>query len=540
MRKNANITKVVSYLRLSKDDGDKVESDSISNQRDLIRDYISKRDDLELVDEYVDDGFSGSNFERPSFKKMIEDMKTGNIDCLIVKDLSRFGRNYIEAGRYLERVFPFLGVRFISILDNYDSNQENNASDQIIIPFKNLINDSYCRDISNKVRSQLDIKRKSGKFIGSFSSYGYIKDPYDKNHLIIDPVAADIVRLIFNLKLDGHNSDYIAKKLNEMGVLPPAEYKRSNGMNYDTGFRTGKSGKWRTTTVARILNNEIYTGTMVQGTKKKVSYRIKKSRVVPKEDWIRVENTHEAIISRALFDETQRMMLRDTRTSPVNDSVYVLSGIVKCASCGQNMIRKSVNKKDKIYHYLCCTTNKSGLGCTPHMINEEALKSVVLLCIQKQIALLLNSQAIVEQIDFIPHQQSSIKVIDQQLISLTEQIERYKSLKTSAYTDFLEKRITEDDFNNINEAFSNKCQKALDQKKDLLNKKERLLSKANDLKPWIQSIKDYRNITELTRSVVVALIDDIVIHSKDSIEIVFRYGDEMQELIGMANIGEED
>ena len=184
------------YLRLSKDDGDKMESDSIRNQRSLIRDFAKQHSDITLVKEYVDDGFSGTNFERPDFQKMMEDARNHKINCIIVKDLSRLGRNYIETGRYLEKIFPVLGIRFIAVNDHYDSADTTNDSDQIIVPFKNLVNDAYCRDISIKIRSQLDIKRKKGQFIGNYAGYGYFKDPEDKNHLVIDEYAAEIVRMM--------------------------------------------------------------------------------------------------------------------------------------------------------------------------------------------------------------------------------------------------------------------------------------------------------------------------------------------------------
>ena len=256
--------KTAAYLRLSRDDEDKQESDSIRNQRDLIREYVSKNKGLHLVNEYVDDGYSGTSYDRPSFQRLLDDIKHGKVNTIIVKDLSRLGRNYIETGRYLERIFPFLGVRFISILDHYDSITENNAADQIIVPFKNLINDAYARDVSTKIRSQLDVKRKNGKFIGSFAGYGYQKDPKDANHLVIDTYAAEIVRLVFRMKLKGANSQRIAEKLNEMGVLPPAAYKRHHGLQYDCGFRSGADTMWEVVTVNRILTNEMYTGTMVR------------------------------------------------------------------------------------------------------------------------------------------------------------------------------------------------------------------------------------------------------------------------------------
>ena len=226
------------YLRLSREDGDKEESNSITGQRELLRDYLKAHPELREYNVRVDDGFSGSTFERPAFKAMLEDVKAGKTNCIVAKDLSRFGRNYLDAGEYIEKVFPFLGVRFIAINDNYDSFKGRSASDDLIVPFKNLINEAYCRDISVKIRSQLDIKRKRGQFIGAFAVYGYMKDTENKNRLVVDDHAADIVRDIFKWKLEGVSPQDIAVRLNDGGILSPSEYKKSLGMNYTTPFQT--------------------------------------------------------------------------------------------------------------------------------------------------------------------------------------------------------------------------------------------------------------------------------------------------------------
>ena len=216
-----------SYTRLSQDDGDKEESNSIVNQKSLIRDFMNNHPEFTLVDEYADDGYSGVNFDRPDFQRMMNDVRSRKINCIIVKDLSRFGRNYIESGKYMEQIFPHLGVRFIAINDSIDTGRSQSDAEQFVLPFKNLFNDSYCKDISTKVRSQLAIKRKNGDFVGSFACYGYLKDPADHNKLIIDPEAAEIVRCIFAWKIQGMSAERIAEHLNEQGILCPMEYKRS-------------------------------------------------------------------------------------------------------------------------------------------------------------------------------------------------------------------------------------------------------------------------------------------------------------------------
>ena len=355
--KNKDI-RAAAYLRLSIEDGDKAESNSIGNQRELIRDFAAERPGLHLVEEYADDGYTGTNFERPGFKRMMEDIKSGKINCIIVKDLSRLGRNYIEMGKYLEQIFPMMGIRFIAINDNYDNaNAESNDSDNIVVPFKNLLNDSYCRDISIKVRSQLDMKRRKGEFIGGYAIYGYCKDERNKNRLVVDEYAADVVRSIYRRKLEGMSAQAIAEQLNSENVLAPSEYKRLCGLNYHSGFKAGTHAKWQAIQVLRILKNEVYTGTMVQGRRQKINYKIKKIRDVEESGWIRVPNMHEAIIPQKLFDTVQEVLKLDTCASKGQQTVNLFSGIVRCGGCGQNMVRRTVSKNGKKYIYLHCVTN---------------------------------------------------------------------------------------------------------------------------------------------------------------------------------------
>ena len=248
-----------SYVRLSKEDEDtgigvKDESNSIANQKALIRDYMDSHPEFVLVREYADDGYSGVTFDRPQFQEMMEDVKNKKINCIIVKDLSRFGRNYIEVGKYLEQVFPFLGIRFIAITDGTDTGKKQTDAEQFVLPFKNLFNDSYCRDISTKVRSQLAIKRKNGQYVGNFACYGYLKDPADHNHLVlvIDQDTAPVIQQIFFWKINGLSAARIADKLNSLGVLCPMEYKKSLGMRVNTQFRTNDKAKWAAQTIQRM------------------------------------------------------------------------------------------------------------------------------------------------------------------------------------------------------------------------------------------------------------------------------------------------
>lgn len=264
------------YYRLSRDDGDKIESDSIVNQKALVKEFLKVNPDIQIHEEKVDDGYTGVNFKRPAFISMMEDIKAGKVNCVIVKDLSRFGRNYIESGRYIEKIFPYLGVRFISITDNIDSISSLDSTNELMIPFKNLMNDAYCRDISIKVRSHLDIKRKNGQFIGSFAPYGYIKSPENKNQLIVDEQTANVVRRIFDWKLEGMSGGRIADKLNELGVPTPYQYKQMNGEKFYCGYQKHTEMRWSAATVNHILRNEVYTGVLIQGKTYSPNYKVRK------------------------------------------------------------------------------------------------------------------------------------------------------------------------------------------------------------------------------------------------------------------------
>lgn len=423
---------------------------------------MGKHPELHKFDEYVDDGYSGTNFERPDFKRMMQDIEKRNVNCIIVKDLSRFGRNYIEMGRYLERIFPFMGVRFIAINDHYDSAEENDDKGRILIPFNNLINDTYCRDISLRVRSHLDVKRKEGQFIGSFAGYGYRKDPKDKNHLIIDEYAAGIVQEIFKQKLNGMSSQRIASHLNELGVLPPNEYKRANGFNYTCGFQAGLNQKWTVVSVNRILKNESYTGTLIQGKRRKINYKVKKSHDVGSENWIRVEDAHDAIISKGEFQQVQQLLELDTRTAPSQTTVYPLSGFLRCADCGQNMIRRTVTKNGKKYQYYHCSTYKNGGGCTPHMINSEKLTESVLAAIWHQVTLLVEAEKVLSNAELASGEQIGIKILDSQITALEAELERYSNLKIRLYQDLCDDVVSREEYGEMNTRFAQKIKEAQD------------------------------------------------------------------------------
>lgn len=527
---NSNHSKAAGYLRLSREDGDKVESDSITSQRDLIRGYVNDRSGMTLVDEYVDDGYSGTSFDRPAFKRLMQDIEQKKVDCIIVKDLSRLGRNYIETGKYLERIFPAMGVRFVAINDHYDSFDDKNDSDQIIIPFKNLINDAYCRDISIKIRSQLDIKRKNGQFIGSFAGYGYTKDPKDKNHLIIDEDAAEVVRMIYNLKLDGYSPNRIADKLNEMKIVTPMEYKLKSGLNYRSGFRSGKDSKWTPVTVKRILKNELYIGVTIQGKRQKINYKVRQSRDIDESEWIRVEGTHEPIIPRNVFDIVQEMLSRDTRTSPDQQKVYLFSGYLRCPDCGKSMVRRTVKKKGKHYYYYHCSTYNSGNGCSSHLISEKRLTDAVLAAVRQQIAVLVSAAELIDGIASSEMLRPGLKAITRQIDSMRSEITRYSKLISQLYQDYQSGVVGQEEYKDINARFSDKLTAAKQTLERMEEQRKELMSEDIKSDEWIDSFREFHNIQKLDRKTVVSLIDHIDIFDRDHIEIHFRHEDELAEI----------
>ena len=335
MQEKWNVYHAAIYLRLSKDDGDisfsskKQESNSIQSQRELLTAFLRQHPEMELYGEYKDDGWTGTNFDRPDFQRMLEDVKAGKINCIVVKDLSRFGRDYILCGKYIEKVFPQLGVRFIAVNDGYDTLTAT-GTDSIVVPFKNLINDSYSRDISIKVRTNLEVKRRQGACIANFAVYGYAKDPEDKNHLVEDPYAAGVVRDIFTWAVEGLSPGSIASRLNQLGVLSPMEYKKSQGLRFKTQFKTSSQAQWSHVAVRRILQNEVYIGNLVQGKRTSPNHKTKKTVVKSQDAWVRVEGTHQAIVPQAQFALVQQLLGQDTRASALQQAVAPYSGRIFC------------------------------------------------------------------------------------------------------------------------------------------------------------------------------------------------------------------
>ena len=525
----ARVWDVTLYLRLSREDGDKEESNSISGQRDLIRDYMAHHPELREFAVRVDDGFSGSTFERPAFKEMMNDIKAGKTNCVIVKDLSRFGRNYLDAGEYIEKIFPFLGVRFIAINDNFDSERERTSSDDLMIPFKNLINEAYCRDISVKIRSQLEIKRKRGEYLGSFAAYGYMKSEADKNQLIIDEYAADVVRDIFKWKLEGSSPKAIADRLNSAGVLSPMEYKKSLGMKYATSFKANAQALWSAASIIRVLKNPLYIGVLTQGKETTPSYKVHKRISKCADEWAVVQDNHEAIVSRSDFEQVQRVLALDTRTCKDDSVVQLFSGMVFCGDCGASMIRKTVPTGGKKYIYYVCSENKADKKvCSAHSIRDTELENIVLLSTQQYIQAVIDLQDLLELTDTAPLRTAEAQKVQRQIDMKHGELERYNRLLMSLYESLTDGIINKDEYKRLKQRYAEQSEEA---EKQLLTLQEVLADiqeHGSTSLEWMNEFREHQNIASLDRETVVALIERIFIYDDKRVEITFRWHDEYE------------
>lgn len=525
------------YLRLSRDDSDvgdmtdgkgnvKSESNSIGNQRELIRAYIHEQQDIELYDIYVDDGFSGSNFDRPEFKRMMSDIEAGRVNLVIVKDLSRFGRDYIESGRYIQKVFPALGVRFIALTDHYDSFHADAGESGIVLPVKNFINDSYCRDISTKVKSQFEVKRKNGECIAPFALYGYRKAENNKNQLVVDEYAADIVRKIFEWKMDGMAISAIAQKLNGLGVLSPKEYKKSIGSNYKGGFSGAVKSMWSSSTVKRILTNEMYLGHLIQGKTEKINYKLKKSVEKPKEEWVKVENTHEAIISEDNFFIVQNLLKVDSRVSPVTEKSSLFNGILFCGDCGEQMIRRVNRYKDTQKVYYICSTKNRGEGCTRHSIEEEKLKELIATPIRRYANCFLEEKNVFEKSQKLEANFESIVRYDTEIARLKQEQDKYYALCSGLYEDLRRKIITKEEFERLHSEFKRKAAEFEDAQKKQETMIKELFKNGVISAGRLKTMQECAELKEIDRHTLCSMVKEILIYEDQRIEIVFYYTDQ--------------
>ena len=538
---NDTLFKVGIYLRLSQEDKIKkdTESNSIENQRRIIKKYIDSNEDLVFISEYVDDGYSGTSFNRPGFQEMLKDLKKSKIDTIIVKDLSRFGRNYVEVGRFLEDTFPTMRVRFISIIDKIDSFKNPESSSSMLVNFKNLINDEYARDISRKIKSVYRIKQKKGEYIAAHVPFGYRKDPDNKYHLLIDMEGAKIVKLIFELALNNKTAIQIADYLNERKFPTPSQYKKQKGQSYKTNIVTDENIdeiKWNPRIISNILRNEIYTGNLIQNKKNKISYKLKKRIDVEKEDWIRVENTHEALVSKEDFKWIQeKYYSKIIQIRRKNHDYALFSGFLICNDCHRGLYylesRRPRKDGSRLKYYICDTNKVNSKGCTPHRIKEDDLIEIVRKSINKQIKLVTKLNDDLELIS--KNKKLSIKgdILLERKNTLSESINQKMKLKQSLYTDWKEEIITFEDYKNYSSSYNNEILEIRETIKIIDKELEELDNIPNYQVDLIKLFNNRELFKKIDRDILFKFIECIYIFEDKRVEIVFKYQDIYQNLL---------
>lgn len=527
--------KAALYIRLSKDDGDKQESNSVTYQREILKEHLKLHPDIEIHDIYIDDGWSGTNFDRPDFLRMMEDIYAGKVNCVVVKDLSRFCRNASEGGQYLDNIFVRLRVRFIAINNGIDtaSNNMNAVTQCISVGVTNVINESVAATTSVNVRGTLNVNRQQGKFIGSFATYGYIKDPNDHHKLIIDEEVAPIVRMIYEKYIGGKSIIGIAKELNEMGIPNPSTYKKLKGFNYKHPVGASNDGLWPDSSVRNILRNKMYLGHMVQGRNTTVSYKIKQSRAIPKDEWIIVENTHEALIDQETFDRAQALFNRHTRATPETKNVHLFAGLIRCSDCRRIMNKKTNHHPYGTYRYFRCSTTRKmqKTACTNHTIRIDKLEQAVLVFLQTTIKTALEFNELLQIINSSSNRKKESTHLQKTL--KTQQAERDKCMRAMAdlYPDWKSGILTQEEYLVIKTSMKDKID-ALDLMIANLQKSaEEYKSGVTGDNDFIAHFIKYQNIDKLTRPMLVELVDEILVHEGGRIEVNLKFRDAYEQVI---------
>ena len=529
------VWKTALYLRLSRDDGTESESNSIASQREILKEYIKRYPDMEIYDIYVDDGYSGTNFDRPDFNRMMDDIYAGRVNCVLVKDLSRFARNYTEGGIYLDKTFVKLGVRFIALNNQIDIGIGGiNSFNQLVqIGVTNIMNESQAANTSVNVRGTLNLRRQQGKFIGSFPTYGYLKDPDDNHHLIVDEETAPIVRMIFERFIGGESIIGITKDLNEMGIPNPSMYKKQKGFNYRHPCGRSNDGLWPDSSVRRILQNRMYVGDMVQGRNTTYSYKIKQCRAIPKEEWIIVEGTHEPIISQETFDNAQALFNKSIRKSPKNKNVDLFSGLVRCADCKRVMNKKTNQHPYATYHYYRCVTARKlkKSACTNHTIRIDKLEQAVLLTIQNMINTATTMSDLLTQINNNSARKKESSHIEKALKVQLSEREKLVSMITDLYPDWKSGIITVDEYQMLKERLNERLRIADEKIASLSKSAEQFQSGITEENEFVARFKKYGNIECLTRPLLTELVEEIFVHEGGDIEVVFKFQDAYAEVV---------
>lgn len=514
--KDNNAYKTGLYMRLSREDDDtQNESESITNQRVFLLEYV-KQNRFNYVDEYIDDGYTGTNFDRPSFKRLLKDIENGKINCIITKDMSRLGRDYIEVGNYIEKFFPEHNIRYIAINDNLDTLKENvNISTQ----FKSLVNDYYARDISEKVKSNIIAKKKSGKFLGGIPPYGYKFASEDNHHnLIIDEETSFVVKKMFNMYANGKSLYQIADTFNKNNIPIPSIKKKLN-----RGVKSTAYGNWQTRTIDEILKNPTYIGNLTQGRRKKVNYKSKKIVRVPKDNWIIVENTHEPIVDRDTFEKVQNIYEKN-KNRPRGSNNILLSGFIYCKECGHKIgISQGSNKK----FYCNCNYYKkySKLNlCTPHSMPYAELKDNIIKEIRKECRKSVKGNNLEDVLKKNSKKEKAIIKLQQLIVRKKQEISINSNALENLYISKLKQEVNPEIYKNIynklNDEFStlNNDLKVLNEDYESINANVKTSSEEN----YKKAVEEYLSLKNPTRELLSNLIDKIIVDEHKNIEIHYK------------------
>ena len=526
------------YLRLSVEEKrDREESESLECQKEICLSYLEGKPEMALHDIYIDDGKTGTNFERDDFQRMMYDIYNGKINCIVVKDLSRFGREYIEMGDYVEKVFPLLGVRFIAVNDRVD----NEATPlDISVPIKNVINTMYAKDLSKKSASALRIKQLNGEFVGGPAPYGYVKSEEDKHKFVVDPEAAEVVKLIFELKMQKMGNMSIARRLFEMGIPTPSKYKYDKGLVRHKKY--AESLYWHTGTVSKILHSEVYIGNMVQGKTKSHFYDGMPNEYVDREDWIVIENTHQPIIPKEVFYAVQEILQAEKekfeathKGSKSSEKSNIFKGLVVCGECGHKT--KRMKCKDGRYRYTCVTHMNFPTECSMTSINESVLKNIVMQSVKMQMSAVLNLETAIQK----SLQSSEIKQEAILLKSRTDQalanIIYLKSNRVRLTFDYTKGLLDETEYEIAREHFEAELQKE-NYTLEVCNKARERFNKLLSAEKWITELKKHTTAKSLTAEIVNAFIKQVRIYPDKRIEIVWKYEECFSEYLSILNGGE--
>lgn len=516
------------YVRLSKEDKEHTDnSQSVLSQKQMIEKFLQAHPDIELYDYFVDDGYSGTDMERPEFQRMKQAFEDGIINCIIIKDLSRLARNDEESGKYIFIIFPFYNIRFISVNDHVDSYARPESVNNLEISFKNIMHSEYSRDLSKKVISASNIRRKRGEFLGAFCSYGYKKDPLDLHHLVIDDEAAMTVRYIYKRYLETQNMYAIAQELSENGVMTPLEYKELKGENLFIPGKKINVSFWKDSTVKRILTNEIYTGCLVQGKRRKISYKSKKIIETDEDEWIKVENTHEAIIPQSAFEEVQRLIKQNYRchSSPVFRNVF--AGKLFCGQCGAAMSVINSSQKMVRRYFVCKVAYKKKGRCEAKRMRFEQVEAIGLAVLNNYLRLCSDIVALKKKL--LDKKKKEEEKFRKRKVKRKAQQQKLQSEKAELYAKYKEGQLSLEEYLGEKERIEIAIQ-SLDvstDNSDEDNAPECTQSRDSLLSDFVSN----KCFNKVTKELLDAFVDRIEVCATDRIEITLRFADEIGETL---------